>query len=249
MDIGDRLKEAREALGLTLEAVEEETKIRRKYIKAMEEEQFHILPGPIYAKAFLKNYAKFLKLDAGEILEIYNQKFALEENQETSKRSPEKQVEVGASGRSRYRLYFAIAVVILGLVVFVYYGVTRMVSSRDINEGDSGQIPLPSSEQVQVPGDQQKPARQEPPAETTGVHLVLNVKDAESWVGVEADGSPVFQGLLSAGQSKSFEAKEKIFITLGNAGAVEVVYNGKNLGFLGGSGDVVKREFTAQPQD
>ncbi len=63
VEIGNRLKEARLARGLTPEDVEEETKIRKKYIMALEMEQFEILPGPTYARAFLKNYAKYLNLD------------------------------------------------------------------------------------------------------------------------------------------------------------------------------------------
>ena len=58
------------------------------------------------------------------------------------------------------------------------------------------------------------------------------------------DGNPAFQGEVLAGQSKNFEAKDKIAVTLGNAGVVEVVLNEENLGFLGGKGAVVYREFT-----
>jgi cytoskeletal protein RodZ len=70
LGIGNILKEAREARGLTLEKVEAETKIRKKYISAMEQGEFQTLPGPIYARAFLKNYAKYLNIDTEEISEV-----------------------------------------------------------------------------------------------------------------------------------------------------------------------------------
>ena len=56
MEIGKALKEAREMQNLSLEQVEEKTKIRRKYLQALENEQYDILPGQVYAKAFLKSF-------------------------------------------------------------------------------------------------------------------------------------------------------------------------------------------------
>ncbi|KUK83694.1 MAG: hypothetical protein XD97_0119 [Pelotomaculum thermopropionicum] len=243
MDIGDRLKEARKASGLTLEAVEERTKIRRKYIKALEEERFEVLPGPIYAKAFLKNYAKFLQLDPNEILEIYNQQFAVEQIQGVAKTSSEKEFEPGIAGRPRYWLYLVAAVIILGLAVSVYYGVMKTMSHQVNQNKELAQPPLSSDEQPQKPEDQLPAVEQEPPAQNHGINLVLEVKTSKCWIGAEIDGSPAFQGMLSAGQSKSFTADEEIYVTLGNAGVVEVVYNGENLGFLGRSGEVITRKF------
>jgi len=249
MDIGGRLKEARRASGLTLEAVEEKTKIRRKYIKAMEEERFEVLPGPVYAKAFLKNYAKFLELDPNEILEVYNQQFAVEQIQGLNKSAPEKEDEPGFAGRPRYWLYLAAAVVILGLAVSVYYGIMKAMSHQVNQNKELVQPPLSSSEQIQTPEGQLPAVEQEPPAQNYGVDLVLEVKEGKSWIGVQIDGLPAFQGLLYAGQSRSFAAEEEIYVTLGNAGVVEVLYNGENLGLLGGSGEVVNKKFTARLQE
>ena len=84
------------------------------------------------------------------------------------------------------------------------------------------------------------------PAErAAAVDLMLDVKNSRSWMQVVVDGSTVFQGELGAGQSKRFEARERIYIRLGNAGAVEVTFNGKKLGYLDGPGVVIDREFTA----
>ena len=70
-DIGRRLREAREARGLTLEAVEEETKIRRKYIDAMESGREADLPGEAYLKGFLRTYGNYLGLDGAALVEVY----------------------------------------------------------------------------------------------------------------------------------------------------------------------------------
>ena len=249
MEIGKALKEAREARGLSLEAVEEETKIRRKYLQALEGEQFQILPGPIYAKAFLKNYAKFLKINMEEALEAYNQHFSGETVPEAFGTKSEEQVNVKVPGKPRYWLYLAAAVVIVGLAFSVFYAAggawlsRPMVPAREgVNKGEpAAQTPPQTGEQTKAP------VGQTPPVSTSGVKMVINVKNKKSWIRVVVDGNPVFQGELSAGESKNFEAKDKIVIRLGNAGAVEVLVNGQNHGFLGGDGDVVEREFTAPP--
>ncbi|HBC94199.1 MAG TPA: DUF4115 domain-containing protein, partial [Pelotomaculum sp.] len=72
MEIGNSLKQAREARKLSLEEVEEETKIRRKYLQALENEQYDVLPGRVYAKAFLKNYTRFLNLNVEEVMNAFN---------------------------------------------------------------------------------------------------------------------------------------------------------------------------------
>ncbi|MCL6559519.1 MAG: DUF4115 domain-containing protein [Firmicutes bacterium] len=250
MDIGNKLKEARVARGLTLEAVEEETKIRRKYLQAMEEEKFQILPGPIYAKAFLKNYAKFLNLDLEEILEAYNKQFVVETVPEVPASAPAEPVKAKVPGKPRLWIYISAAAVIVGLAFSLYYGAVGMGFNRpadktteEARKGEPAQTP--PGEQAQTPAGQTQVPGQGPAANATGVNMVLNVKDDRSWILVVADGNPIFQGIVPAGQSKNFDAKERIYIRLGNAGVVEVQVNGQNLGFLGGPGDVVDKEFKA----
>ncbi|HVI85074.1 MAG TPA: helix-turn-helix domain-containing protein, partial [bacterium] len=71
LGIGERLRSAREALGLSLEEIESATHIRRAYLHALENESFEELPGPVYAKGFLRSYAAYLGLAPRELLELY----------------------------------------------------------------------------------------------------------------------------------------------------------------------------------
>lgn len=72
-EIGRRLRAAREAQGLTLEAAEDETKIRRKYIEALEAGQEAVLPGDAYIKGFLRTYGNYLGLDGPALVDEYKQ--------------------------------------------------------------------------------------------------------------------------------------------------------------------------------
>lgn len=71
MAVGKTLKETREEKGITIEEASKETKIRKKYILALENDEFNKIPGQVYQKAFLKTYADFLGIDKDNILEEY----------------------------------------------------------------------------------------------------------------------------------------------------------------------------------
>jgi cytoskeletal protein RodZ len=72
--LGRILSETRVARGLTLDDVERETRIARRYLEALEREEFHVLPAPVYCRAFLRTYAQFLGLDPKEIVRLYPEK-------------------------------------------------------------------------------------------------------------------------------------------------------------------------------
>ncbi|WP_010286265.1 helix-turn-helix domain-containing protein [Kurthia massiliensis] len=70
-ELGTRLKEARLAKGYSLEDLQEITKIQKRYLSAIEEGNFSVMPGAFYVRAFIKQYAEAVGLDANEILETY----------------------------------------------------------------------------------------------------------------------------------------------------------------------------------
>jgi len=70
-DLGQLLREAREQKGVSLEQVEEATRIRQKFLQALEEGNFGALPAETYAKGFLRTYAMYLELDPEELMALY----------------------------------------------------------------------------------------------------------------------------------------------------------------------------------
>ena len=73
--IGARLREARMRGKIDINQVESDTKIRAKYLRAMENEEWSLLPGEIYAKTFLRTYADYLGLDSRELLDDYRRQY------------------------------------------------------------------------------------------------------------------------------------------------------------------------------
>ncbi len=70
-ELGSLLVRAREARGLTLEDAERDTRISRRYLQALEAEQFEVIPAPVYARGFLRSYSQYLGLDAQETLSLF----------------------------------------------------------------------------------------------------------------------------------------------------------------------------------
>src|SRR5436305_9858262 len=75
-EIGTSLREARARRKLSYDQVEAETKIRAKYIRCLEDEDFDTLPSGMYVKGFLRTYADYLGLDGQLYVDEYNSRFA-----------------------------------------------------------------------------------------------------------------------------------------------------------------------------
>src|SRR5664279_5269718 len=146
--VGDRLREAREDKGVDLFRVERDTKIRHKFLAALEDGDFADLPGDVYARGFLRNYASYLGLDADDVEEEWRR----EAGAATPAREP---AFVGPRpltmrrGIVFQRSHLAIVgVVIIVAVVGIYFGyqVTRFLSypTVGVTSPDKARIMLPS---------------------------------------------------------------------------------------------------------
>src|ERR1700749_2852060 len=74
-EIGTTLREARMRARLDITEVEARTKIRAKYIRALENEEWDLLPGPVYVKSFLRTYGDFLGLDSRMLVDEYKRRY------------------------------------------------------------------------------------------------------------------------------------------------------------------------------
>ena len=242
MDVGARLRAAREARGLTLAQVEEETKIRRRYLAALEENRFDVLPGRVYAKAFLRTYARFLGLDGEELARELQMYHPLSLPKAEVRKEPR-------YWEYRPRHLLKPQLVAFFLVVLTLVGL-NFLYGRTTDPFPPGKRQAPAAVQVREVPDQEGVSGESRPAQapqpSKGVELVVNVMTDRSWLRVVADNTRLFEGELTAGQSRVFQAREKITLRVGNAGAVELAVNGRELGRLGRMGQVVERDFSAE---
>lgn len=221
--------------------MEEQTKIRRKYLVALEDENFDLLPGRVYVKGFLKNYAAFLGLNPRPLIAAYEEKVPPPERDEDP--VVEKYTHFEKTNRRNvFKTILALAV--LASVAALAYQPLQPENRKNVP---------PAVPENNVVAEKRTPPEEKtgqgenktPPKEQQGVRITLSVTDNESWMRVEVDGKQAFEGLVPAGQMKEFKGNEKITLRLGNAGVVQVEFNGQKMGVLGGHGQVVTREFTA----
>jgi cytoskeletal protein RodZ len=117
LDLGDTLREARERRGLTLKDAEDSLKIRSKYLQALEQNDFEVIPGPTFVRAFMRTYAAFLGLDTERLMEEYSSQF---EPQTQDKRALHTR---GGSSRARDRgphrqpNYVVVGIVAVAIIV------------------------------------------------------------------------------------------------------------------------------------
>ena len=171
-EIGNSLREARLRQGLDYVDIEQQTKIRSKYLKALEDEQFEVLPAPTFVKGFLRNYADALGLDGQLYVDEYNSRFVTGEEdvplrpRDYQRRPPPPGQRVQARG-------VLIAVGGIAAVVAIVLAAWKF--------GSSDNPQLVTQNVVQ----QKKHKRVRPVARP--VKLVLTAVDGKSWLEIRAN--------------------------------------------------------------
>ena len=121
--IGEILKEARQKKGLTLKQISEKTKIRAEYLDALEKGDYSVFASEVYLKGFLKNYAKFLKIDANRALALYRRE-NINKKQETINTPKLKSTEKINPTITPEKLI--ISIVLILAVAVIYYLFTQI---------------------------------------------------------------------------------------------------------------------------
>jgi cytoskeleton protein RodZ len=238
--LGERLREAREARGLSPSEVSEKIRIRTVYLVAIEEENWRAVGAPVYIRGFLRTYARFLGLDPEEVVAQFGEL-------EPGNAASEPQYLVDPPARRNHALTWVAACVAVLLVAFVAYNALTM--HRQGQEAAVVPLASPSPSASPTGASTAAPAKAvaaAPQATATpgpgarqSIALVLS---APSWLRVTVDGTVSMEGTFPAGTSKTFHGRAAS-IRVGNAGGVDVWVDGKKVGALGKTGDVVDRAF------
>jgi cytoskeletal protein RodZ len=142
-DIGATLREARMRQRIDISEIESETKIRAKYLRALENEEWDLLPGPTYVKSFLRTYADALGLDGKLLIEEYKLRHERLSDVELQPIAPPGRRERSRRPRAVIPRGWLVAVVVVGLLV----GLWVIGNGNDDNGGPTGSTPPPASTQ------------------------------------------------------------------------------------------------------
>lgn len=114
-EIGETLRERRMALKIDVHEVEEATKIRAKYLRALENEEYNLLPGNAYVKSFLRTYADYLGLDSRALVDQYRTQGGVSED-DPIHYSPSS--EPGNTSRRRW-IFLIAAIIVIAVILFL----------------------------------------------------------------------------------------------------------------------------------
>jgi cytoskeleton protein RodZ len=222
---GETLRRERELRGVSLREIADGTKISVRFLQALEDDRVEALPGGLFPRAFVKQYALFLGLDAERTVAD----FVAAHGELAPERKP-----VAPPPPRRPRVSFGQAFLAVVAVAAVALTLRR--------GGDAGARPGPSptpvAAPVVLPTDRVLPA---PAPSTASDSLVLTLTaQADCWVEVRADGETVVNRVLAQGESQTFEAHGELVLSVGNAGGLAIKVNDRPALPLGRSGEVRK---------
>ena len=297
--LGEWLRQAREARKLSLAEAEEVTRIRQKYLAALEAGRWDEMPNDVVGRGFLRNYARFLGLDPQEALDRLRGREpapppgpAIPPLEEERPSEPVRPPEVPAAEvrpadyalleeelfeprRVPWFKWLGRALVILSLLAvgfgsWAYWNNPHLLASVGLLPPTPTPTPtstIPPTPRViritATPTDTPtstitptptatatlRPTRTPTPTPTVtptirptpaeGLEVFVHVTD-RCWVEVYTDAQEAFVGLIEPGDDRAWQAQERIQMTIGNAGGVEITVNGEKLGFLGERDEVVR---------
>ncbi len=247
--IGVILREARVAKQLSIEQVAKGTKIHPSVIRKIESDDFKSLPA-VYVKSFLKIYSEYLGLEKADIM----RRFESSEGPRVEKITPVVSVDktkgygkevvlmacrrvvsfLTVLGRALKRMDFKPLLILL-IAVFLVSGVIKLIK----NSGKSAKK-KPQAVVAVSPKAESKKNLPAAKAEKQADILLTIKSKSNTWLQVKSDGKVLFQGVLAKGRAEGWAAKEKFELWIGDAGAVELEFNGKILEKIGRPGQTLK---------
>jgi hypothetical protein len=225
-DIGTTLRDARTRQDLDFPELEELTKIRPKYLRALEDERFDILPAPTYVKGFLRSYAEALGLDGQPFVDEYNSRFAAVGDEDVvirTRRVPTQRADRGAR-ESRIAVLALLGIAVLTALVIAAW-----------RFGGTGEEMVPGL------------ALQGQKSAANGTHargrvtLVVRAVAGSSWMEVRSgstSGRLIYSGTLEQGQHKPFHGSQ-LQLSLAAPQNVSVRLNGNRVDLPAGTAFVV----------
>ena len=260
VDAGRLLKQAREAKGLALGDLSRTTKISRSILSALEAGDVAHLPSGIYARGFVKAYAREVGLDPEQMADIYfgsiehipsratesaHARLAAPATRDEMMRLDDDTSMILAGAQSRRVGWLVTACCALGLVVYVWsFGRPRTSETAAITESAA---PADAARATSASPSEPDAVRAGP--DTLVFAGPLNIELRPSglcWVIVTVDGEQVLAKLLRDGDQQTFTANDELLLRIGDPGAFAYSINGRNGRPLGRAGEVVNVRITRE---
>ncbi len=239
---GDVLQSERLRRGLSLAEVAAKTKIGVHLLQAIESNRFDLLPGGLFPRCFLRQYARVLNVDEMRVLVAFDEQF-----KEAPLALPPP-LPKSPNPRLRFLstcMWLALTIVASGAAYGIWQDFRADTEAKTMPQHRRTQPAAANPDAAPAQTSSPAQAQQTPSVRTpdSGMHVVFTAKDPV-WVSIQSDGKPAFTGTLDATQSKELDASAKVVALVGNAGGLTVSLNGKEIGLIGEHGEVRVLELT-----
>lgn len=196
-DLGQLLKEARIEKGIDLDQLQDSTKIQKRYLEAIEQGQFSVLPGNFYVRAFIKSYAEAVGLNPDEVLHFYKDVIPSTSSSQAEPMRKKNKRRINTDNLSKWisTAFFWIFPIIIFIFIYIYF--TQIYEPKPSANNNYKltddfepieQLPVDDDirDDEQIVDEQPPPVEEEPPLEpeveyvvTDGAMYIYNVSNAE----------------------------------------------------------------------
>jgi transcriptional regulator with XRE-family HTH domain len=240
---GEELRREREIRGISLKEIADSTKISKRFLEAVERNDHRTLPAPVFTRGFIREYARYLGLNADEIVNRYNYAAAGDDRIEKSPhlerlahREPPVKKGIPPPYARVDRNVYILLVIVAALAAATWFAIRH---KRVIAEAARIESAINSRPAARISAVAPKPESPTPTPTLQPMRMTIDVDD-DSWVRLDADGKQVINERLRRGAHRTFEAMDSFhFRTVGNAAGIRLALNDIPLPPLGRDGEVV----------
>ena len=238
--IGQEIATARKKQGLSIKDVEESLKIRLRFLEAIENDEFDVLPGKAYVKGFIRSYANYLKIDPAPLIEEYKEIEPKESKPFYD--SAMAKLGTGPTPKPRLRAFTAsaaILVIIFAMTSFLaYLGYKDSLQSQRLNDKKFVDKEL---KKLEEPGEKKKKKDKAKKDEkekkaavdkNTDLFKIKIVVTEGSWVRIKAEKKTFFSKYVKDGESQTFISRKPVEVTASKGSNVSIVVDGNEKGRL-----------------
>jgi hypothetical protein len=229
-EIGNSLREARLRQGLDFPEIEQATKIRGKYLRALEEEQFDLLPAQTYVKGFLRNYADYLGLDGQLYVDEFNSRYVRGEFEEAEEQPFRPRVASSSRGGGLHGKGVLLTVIVIAALTMFFFAAW-------IWGGNGEQDVLPINPPPAKPKQPKPTARLVASGVGGGAYIVVRRGSRAS--------KPIYSGTLENGRKQRFVGK-RLFIYVYAPANLRLKLNGRSR-VVPGAGTGARRYLKVTP--
>jgi cytoskeleton protein RodZ len=241
--LGQQLKQSREEKGISLQEIAESTHISIRFLQAIENDAYDVLPGGVFNRAFVRKFARQVGFDEEQAVNLYQEQWQEQGGE------PERGYQLGIDdtefrqGSGNGLLLSFVALIVLGSLAYAAYqyftpavsdaGGGAMAGLNTPTPAPSVITPTPgASPEATASPSSRPPGSPTPEAPAGAMRVQLTAPIEEVWLKIKSDGGEAKQMLLPKGESRVYDVSEEIILSIGRVQSLKIAINGRNLDFV-----------------